>query len=576
MQKDSASSTIIRFGTFELDVRAGELRKQGARIKLQEQPLQILEMLLTHPGQLVTREELRSRLWPSHTFVDFDHGLNKAINKLREALGDSAESPRFVETLAKRGYRFIGDLKSDSGRIRSLLVLPLQNLSRDPEQEYFADGLTEALITNLARISSLRVLSRTTSMYYQRAHKPLPEIARELSVEGVVEGTVLRSGERIRISAQLLHGPTDTHLWAESYDRDLRDVMALQSEVAQAIARQVEAKVTPHEQAQLANTRQVDPEVLEDYLRGRYFWNKRTMQSISQGAEYFQRAIDKDPDYAPAYAGLADSASRLGWWGYVNPDDGCGRAKAAASKAIEIDNTLSDAHAALAFATLHYDYSFPAAEEESRRAVELDPRSSIAAQVYSCVLIASARFEEGVFQALRSAELDPLSLILQWMAGIMLFHARQYDRAIAQSRRCLELDPSFPPARSTIALALAQTRRDDFGIPDMEEVVRAVGTSQYMLGVLGYCYAVAGRRVDAVGVLDQFREAAKQRYISPFWPAAIHGALGEMDEAFRLLEAGRQGRAAWMPWVKVVPWFDFLRSDPRFADLVRRIGIPAR
>ena len=222
MKNVSSNSQTIRFGAFELDVQAGELRKQDTKIKLQEQPLRILELLLAHPGQLVTREELRSRLWPSNTFVDFDHGLNKAINKLRESLGDSAESPRFIETLARRGYRFLGDLKGESNQIRSLLVLPLENLSRDPEQDYFADGLTEALITNLAKVNALRVVSRTTAMYYKGARKPLPEIARELGVEGIVEGTVMRSEGRVRISAQLVHAPTDTHLWAESYDRDLR------------------------------------------------------------------------------------------------------------------------------------------------------------------------------------------------------------------------------------------------------------------------------------------------------------------------------------------------------------------
>ena len=573
MQNESSGSQIIRFSTFELDVRAGELRKGGAKIKLQEQPLRILEMLLAHPGQLVTREELRGRLWPSHTFVDFEHGLNKAINKLREALGDSAESPRFVETIPRRGYRMISALGKASGRVESLAVLPLEDLSHDPAQEYFADGLTEALITSLAQISALRVTSRTTAMTYKGAHKSVPEIARELGVDGVVEGTVLRSDGRLRISAQLIHTQDDTLLWAESYDRDLRDVIALQSEVAHAIARQVEAKVTPHEQAQLANTRQVDPEVFEDYLRGRYFWNKRTMQSISQGAEYFQRAIDRDPGYAAAYAGLADCASRLGWWGYVKPEDGCARAKAAALKALEIDNTLSDAHAALSFAILHYDYSFQAAEEEGRRAIELDPRSSIAAQVYSCALMASGRFDEGVFWALRAVELDPLSLILHWMAGVSLYQARQYDRAIAQSRRCLELDPSFPPARSTIAWTLAITRTDDFGIADMEEVVRATGTSQYFLGVLGYCYGVAGRREDALRVLDQLLAAARQRYVSAFWPAVIHGSLGEKDEAFRLLESAYQEPAPWMPYVRM-PFLDDLRPDPRFDDLLRRMRFP--
>jgi TolB-like protein len=574
MRETSASSQTIHFSTFELDVRAGELRKQGLKIKLQEQPFRILEMLLANPGQLVTREELRDKLWPSNSFMDFDHGLNKAINKLREALGDSAESPRFIETLARRGYRFLGDLRTQTETIRSLLVVPLENLSSDPEQEYFVDGLTEALITSLAKISSLRVISRTTAMYYKGVKKPLPEIARELGVEGVVEGTVLRSGERIRISAQLLHAPTDTHLWAESYDRDLRDVMALHSEVAQAIARQVEARMTPHEQAQLASTRKVDPHVYEDYLRGRYFWNKRTLEGMSKGAEYFQRAIDKDPGYAPAYAGLADSAARLGWWGYVSPRDGCARAKAAALKALGIDNSLSDAHAALGFALLHYDYSFPAAEEECRRAVELDPRSSVAAQVYACYLTASGRVAEGAIEALRSTQLDPLSLPLQWFAGVIIYQARQYDRAIEQSYKCLELDPSFPPARSTISLSLARLRKDDCGIRDMVEAVRATGANQFFVGVLGYCYAMAGRQADAKGILEQLRQASSQRYVSAFWPAVINGALGEKDEAFRLLETASEEHAPWMAYVKVVPFLDDLRSDPRLDNLVRRMKFP--
>src|ERR1700740_2572118 len=258
MQSPSSGTEPVRFGLFEVDLRAGELRRQGVKLKLQEQPFQILAMLLANPGQVVTREQLRSKLWPVDTFVDFDHSLNKAINKLREALGDSADSPRFIETLAKRGYRFLAEMKGSPGRIQSLLVLPLENLSRDPEQEYFADGLTEELITKLARVSALRVLSRTTAMHYKCVRKALPEIARELQVDGVVEGTVLRSGERVRISAQLVHAPTDTHLWAESYERDLQDVLALQSEVAQAIAREVQVKLTPQEQAHFAQVRPVD------------------------------------------------------------------------------------------------------------------------------------------------------------------------------------------------------------------------------------------------------------------------------------------------------------------------------
>jgi TolB-like protein len=260
-QSESSGPQIIRFGAFELDVRVGELRKQGTKIKLQEQPLRILKMLLTRPGQLVTREELRDRLWPSDTFVDFDHSLNKAINKLREALDDSAESPRFVETIPRRGYRMISPLGKASGRIESLAVLPLEDLAHDPAQEYFADGLTEALITSLAKIGALRVISRTTAMRYKQTDKSLPQIAQELNVDAVVEGTVQRSGERVRISAQLIQASTDAHMWAESYERDLRDILVLESEVARAIATEVQAKLSPHEEAQLTRVRQpVNPE----------------------------------------------------------------------------------------------------------------------------------------------------------------------------------------------------------------------------------------------------------------------------------------------------------------------------
>ena len=575
MQETSSSLSIFRFSTFELDVRAGELRKQGVKISLQEQPLRILELLLANPGQLVTREELRSRLWSSNTFVDFDHGLNKAINKLREALGDSAESPRFIETLARRGYRFLGDLKGESIQIRSLLVLPLENLSRDPEQEYFADGLTEALITNLAKVSALRVISRTTAMYYKGARKPLPEIARELGVEGIVEGTVMRSEGRVRISAQLVHAPTDTHLWAESYDRDLREIFTLQTDVTRAIVKEIQVKVTPHEQAEFAKARQVDPEVYEVYLKGRYFWNKRTLEGMSKGAEYFQQAIEKDPHYAAAYAGLADSAARLGWWGYVAPEEGCARAIAVARKALEIDDTLGEAHAALAFALLHYDCSFGMATEEGRRAVELDPRSSVAAQSHACCLIASGRLDEGVAESLRATQLEPLSLALHWTAGVFLYLARQYDQAIARSRKSLELDPSFPAARSTIAFVQAKQRMDDYGVADMEDVVRATSGNQYFLGVLGHCYAAAGKRSDARRILDQLQETSKQRYVSTFWPAVICGTLGELDEGIRLIEAAYQEHAPWTAYIKVAPFCDGLRSDSRFDSLLHRINFPS-
>ena len=279
----SPGSRVVRFGVYEADLRAGELRKQGLRLRLPEQPFQLLAILLEHSGQVVTREELQKRLWPDGTFVDFEQGLNAAVKRLREVLGDSAESPRFIETLARRGYRFIESLTASPGRIESLAVLPLENLSRDPEQEYFAEGMTEALINSLAKIGALRVVSRTTAMHYKGVHRPLRELAQELHVDGIVEGTVQRSGERLRISAQLLHAPTDTHIWAESYDRDLRDVLALQSEVAQAIAREIRIKLTPVDQARFAEARPVDPEAYEAYLKGRYHWNRRSGEGLKKG-----------------------------------------------------------------------------------------------------------------------------------------------------------------------------------------------------------------------------------------------------------------------------------------------------
>src|SRR3989441_11117751 len=283
------SNAVVRFGTFELHGQAGELLKDGIRIRLQEQPLQILQILLEEPGQVVTREQLRQRIWPSDTFVDFDHGINNAIKRLREALGDTAETPRYVETLPRRGYRFIGKIERETPKFRSLAVLPLENLSRDPEQEYFAEGLTEALITTLAKIGELRVVSRTSAMQYKGVHKPLREIARELEVDAIVEGTVLRVEDRIRITAQLIDAPKETHLWAESYERDLRDVLALQAEVAQAIAREIRVKLTPLDQARFAEVRAVDPDAYEAYLRGRYHWNRRNAEGLGKAIQYFQQ-----------------------------------------------------------------------------------------------------------------------------------------------------------------------------------------------------------------------------------------------------------------------------------------------
>jgi TolB-like protein len=580
MPESSQFKRAVKFGVFEADLAARELRKGGLKIRLQEQPFQVLAMLLENPGQVVSRDDLRKKLWPSDTFVDFDNGLNTAINKIREALGDSTEHPKFVETLPRRGYRFIGAAAAvaapaqASARIESLVVLPLENLSRDPEQEYFADGLTEALITHLAKISALRVVSRTTAMHYKGVHRPLPEIARELGVDAVVEGTVQRSGERVRISAQLLRAATDAHLWAEIYERDLRDVLALQLEVARAIANEIRVKLTPHEQEQLEQSRPVNPEAYEEYLKGRFNWNKRTLEGLVNGATHFRSAIEMDRNYAGAYAGLADSLTALGFWGYVSPDEGAAKGKVTALKALELDASLSEAHSALGFALIHHDFDFLAAEIACRKAVELDPRSALAARTLSYCLVGTGRCDEGIAEALRAVHLDPYGLPWRWSAAIMFYVARQYDRAISECSKALDLDANFAPVMWVLALAYLKKGRIEEAIAQAEKSVSLTGESPYFLGGLGHCYATAGRVDDMRRILTQMQNLGTRRYVSPYWQAIVRGPIAEEhDAAFRLLEEARMERAPWLAWSKTVPFLDCLRGDPRFDDLLRRMNI---
>ena len=570
----SSHSQPVRFGSFEVDLRAGELRKDGSKIKLQDQPFQILALLLERPGQVVTREELQSRLWPSDTFVDFDHSLNKAINKLREALGDSAENPQFVETLPRRGYRFIRDLQDGPGPIRSLLVLPLENLSRDPEQEYFADGLTEELITKLARIGALRVLSRTTTMHYKGVRKPLPEIARELQVDGVVEGSVLRSGAQVRISAQLIHAPTDTHLWADSYERDLRNVLTLQSEVAQAVAREVQVKLTPQEQAHFAQVSPVNPEAYEAYLKGRYHWNRRSSEELPKAMHCFQQAIAKDSVYAAAYAGLADSLASLGAWSFVPPAESLREAKGLALRALEIDPSLGEAHTSLAWVNAWYELDFANAEKGFERSVELNPRYPAAHYFFGFFLALMGRYEEAYTELQRSLRLDPLSSVMHWGLGMVFWSSRRYDQAIEQAERSLELDPTFAGAHALLGWAYPHKSLHELAIASLSKAVQISPSASPWLASLGEAYAQAGHNGEARKILHQLNDLSKQRYVTPYMVARIHAALGEHDDALCWLETAWQGRAAWMIFLKTDPHLDSLRPDPRFQDLLRRMNFP--
>ncbi len=640
MQEDLHVGVRLGFGVFELDLRAGELRKHGLRVRLQEQPFQVLAMLLEHPGEVVTREELQRRLWPADTFVDFDHGLNKAISKIREALGDSAESPRFVETVARRGYRFLAEVKvadaapvrspepatqphpateprdrsnlpgkpamfkrhlpslawkisliallllvaslatrklrsanSTSPVIRSLAVLPLESLSSDASQDYFADGMTDELISDLGQISALRVISRTSVMAYKHARKPLPQIARELNVDAVVEGTVLRSGDQVRITAQLIEASSDKHLWSQSYQGELRDTLALQGKVARAIADQIRINLNSQEQAALKNVRVVNPEAYESYLKGRYFWNKRTADGLKVALAYFNQAIDEDAKYAQSYSGLADTYALLGDWQYaaMTPKEALPKAKAAAIKALELDSALGEAHNSLAFCLDGFDWDFDSAGKEFRRAIELNPGYATAHHWYAWHLSLLGRYDEAIVEMRKAENLDPLSLIINADLAELLVLAHSYDESIRQSRKTIEMDPTFALAHNQLGQAYLQKQMHDEAIAELQKAVQLSAGSPTCIANLARVYAASGKRSEAAKLLSDLKKRSNPGYSHASEIAVIYAALGDKNQAMTWLEKGYEER--FNPGVLLRPGFDPLRSDPRFQDLVRRIGL---
>jgi TolB-like protein/DNA-binding winged helix-turn-helix (wHTH) protein/Flp pilus assembly protein TadD len=640
MQEDLHRRARIRFGVFELDLRAGELRKHGLRVRLQEQPFQTLALLLEHPGEVVTREELQKKLWPKDTFVDFDHGLNKAVSKIREALGDSAESPRFIETVARRGYRFLAEVKpADAARvqspelaipphlepgsddradlvgksekskerrptlawrisafvllllaaplaawklhswnrpspvIRSLAVLPLESLSNDASQDYFADGMTDELISDLGQISALRVISRTSVMVYKHARKPLPQIARELNVDAVVEGTVLRSGDQVRITAQLIEASSDKHLWSESYEGELRDTLALQTQVARAIADQIRINLNPQEQAALKTVKVVNPEAYESYLKGRYFWNKRTADGLKVALAYFNQALEEDSKYAQAYSGLADTYALLGDWQYavMTPKEAFPKAKAAAIKALELDSALGEAHNSLAFCLDGFDWNFDAAGGEFRRAIELNPGYATAHHWYSWHLALVGNYGEAVVEMRKAENLDPLSLIINADLAELLVLAHSYDESIRQSRKTIEMDPNFALAHNQLGQAYLQKQMLDDAVTELEKAARLSGGSPPVIANLARAYALSGKRNEAVKLLSDLKKRSSPGYSRASEIAVIYVSLGDSGQAMSWLERSYEER--FNPGALLRPGFDPLRSDPRFEDLERRIGL---
>jgi TolB-like protein len=459
------------------------------------------------------------------------------------------------------------------GKIESIAVLPLDNFSKDPEQEFFADGMTEQLITDLAQIRSLRVISRTSVMAYKGTRKRVPEIGRELSVDAVLEGSVQRSGSRVRITAQLVRAATDEHLWAKSYERDLRDVLALQSEVAGAIAGEIGVALTPQERSRLAARKTVDPEAYEAYLKGRYHLSRGTADGAQKGLEEFQRAAEKQPDFALAYAGIADAYNRLASSivSATAPGSAFPKSKAAATRAIELDPTLGEPYVPLAWDTFIFDRDWNAAEKLYRKAIDLNPNYPDARRNYGVFLGRMGRFDEAIREVKRGHELDPVSLEANVSVGMILHMARRDDEAIPWFRRALDMDPHFLRAHWGMGLAALGKGRHEEAIAELQEAVELSG-GPAVLGSLGYACAVAGRRDRALAIADELKVGARGRYVSPASVAVVYAGLGEKDQAMLWLEKAVEERDPWATDLKTQQMFDSLRSDPRFQSLMRRVG----
>jgi len=636
------SPAVRRFGAFEISPQSGELRKNGMRLRLSGQPFQVLSILVERAGELVTREELHSKLWPADTFVDFDHGLNNTVARIREILDDSSETPRYVETVPRRGYRFIAPLtdlaqsgtlsapestlvpaeftpaqapggslppvtrKATSSRlwvvlggmavlaalaagvvlyqerratskrqqgVKSLAVLPLKNLSGDPSQEYLADGMTEELIGRLSMIRGLRVISRTSVMAFKDPRLSMPEIAKTLGVDALVEGSVIRDGNRVRVHAQLIRGATDEHFWSETYDGELRDVLGLESEVAQSIAEKVEVTVTGAERARLVATRHVSPEVYESYLKGKFALRNGDAAEIKEGVAYFEDAIRKDPTFAPAYVGLANAHELFGstFVGGAPVQEERQKATDAARKALELNAALSEAHDILAV-VLWKQWQWAEAEAEYKRALELNPNDAIAHEGFSDWLLSRGRTEEALAWAERGRELDPVAVSGNGIAWI-LFQARRYDDALRELHSVLAARPNEVRALWLLGFVVIAKGQPEEAFSSLQKAVSITHRSPGSLELLATAYAHSGRRKEALRLIDELKQRQRTSYVPASAFLNPYLALGDYDQAFFWFERAYREKSAILLWLKVHPFFDPVRNDPRFKDLVHRVGL---
>ncbi len=622
----ASTRRVLRFGEFAADPRIPELQKNGTRIKLQEQPFQILCMLLDQPGQLVTREEMRARLWPADTFVDFDVALNTAIKKLRDALGDSAEAPRYIETIPRRGYRFIcpvsdvgiGAAPPDapattwwtrrwavisliasvcllaiavlvetnvdglrdrllghriSGKTLKVAVLPLRDLSGGPEQEYFAAGMTEMLITELGRIPALQVTSHQSVFGYAQSSKPVPQIARELEVDAVLEGTVQRANNRIRVTVNFVQAQPENHLLAESFDKDARDVFGVQQDVARAIAAAVRANL-PRPAASAA--RSIIPEAVEAFLRGTYLLAKGTDTDRDQARVAFEQAIEIDPNFARPYAYLAVMYAHGGAIRAGGGGEGRKLTRQWAEKALQLDDSLAEAHTALGWLAIS-DWDFKNAEREFKRAIELNPSYATARAWYAQFLGSMQRYPEAFVQGEMAMQLAPGDPVIVSHAVEPYINGGRVDEAIAHWKTTLEIQPDYWGAHYFLALAFMKKGLHRDAVAEAEETIRLGEHSSLNLSLLASVYATAGNRDKALSILSELEAGSSGKATARPGEVAlarVYAALGERDRALALLERAYQAHGPGLAFINTWPQFDALRSDPRFRDLVRRVGLP--
>jgi TolB-like protein/DNA-binding winged helix-turn-helix (wHTH) protein/Tfp pilus assembly protein PilF len=642
------AETTVRFEGFELNLQTGELRQNGVAIRLQPQPTLILTLLASHPGNLVTREEIQQRVWGTETFIDFDTGLNSAIRQIRHALKDNTEAPRFIETVPRRGYRFLAPLEkvessigsaaqtlvasdrnvpvehafADSthtailpqasqlqnqprprlrarlllaggaalivllvvlislnlfqGRreaIDSLAVLPFANASSDPETEYLNDGIAETLIGQLSQIPRLKVMARSTVLRYKGGNIDPQKVGRDLNVRAVLTGRVSQRGETLTISMELMDVRDGSELWGGRYNRKLTDILAVQEDIAHEVTSKLRLRLAGAEEKRLTAHVTANAEAYQLYLKGRYYWDKRTLDGLQKAIDSFQQAIEKDPGYALAYAGLADCyhvpANPL------MPKERMLRAKAAATRALQLDDTLVEAHTALARVLFAYDWDWLAAEKEFRRAIELNARYAPAHQWYGGYLSSIGRFQEAEAEKKRALELEPFSLVINFELGLAFYFSRNYDQAIDQFQKTLELDANFPPPYTFLAAAYEQKGMFKEATAASQKAVTVTQGPARALAMAGlaHIYAVSGRKAEALKILAQLQNLSEHSYVPATDMALIYAGLGDKDKTLAYLDKAYEEHSFTLSNLNVEPRFDPLHADPRFDALLRRIGL---